>query len=124
MSERSKEFFEKMQEFFPSTREAYYESIKEYGKILETIVVEDIFMPPILKLLSEDTDSQLLERIFAYIEEIISSDDSYLINVLSVTLLEILGNDESILEKAKQYMGTKTKALQIKADEDLGRVKN
>ena len=122
MSERAAEFFAKMQELLPSTKEAYFESVKEYGEILETVVIEDIFMPPILKLLSENKEQQLLESIFEYFEEIVNSDDSHLINVLSITVLEILGNDKVILETAKQYMGKKTTALQIKADEELGRV--
>lgn len=122
MSKTHTEFFEKMQEFFPSTTEAYNKSVKEYGKVLETVVVEDVFMPQILELLNKDTDSQLLENIFTYFEEIVSSDDLHLINVLSITVLEILGNDKKILETAKKYMGKKTKVLQIKANETLGRL--
>ena len=111
-----------MQEFLPSTKEAYIESVKEYGEVLETVVIEDIFMPQILKLLSENKESQLLENIFRYFEEIVDGDDSHLINVFSITVLEILGNDKVILETAKQYMGTRTTTLQIKTDEELGRV--
>lgn len=122
MSERTAEFFAKMQELLPSTKEAYIESIKEYGEVLETVVIEDIFMPFILTLLSENREQQLLENIFMYFEEILNSDDSHLINVLSITFLEMLGNDKVILKTAKQYMGTKTTALQIKADEELGRI--
>lgn len=122
MNEKTENFFAKMQEFLPTTKEAYLESIKEYGEVLETVVIEDIFMPPILKLLSENKEQQLLENIFKYFEEIVNSDDVHLINIFEITVLEILGNDKLILEKAKQYMGTKTAVLQIKADEELGRV--
>lgn len=122
MSAQTEEFFENMQKFLPSTKKAYSESINKYGEVLETVVIEDIFMPPILTLLSENKDSQLLERIFEYFEEIVNSDNLHLINIFSITVLEMLGNDKMILETAKQYMGTKTKILQIKADEDLGRI--
>lgn len=60
MSQRSKEFFGRMQEFFPSTREECTESIKEYGEVLETVVIEDIFMPRVL---------ELLKKVFDYFEE-------------------------------------------------------
>lgn len=122
MSEKTAEFFEKMQEFLPSTKEAYIGSVKKYGEVLETVVIEDIFMPPILKLLSENKESQLLGSIFKYLEEIIEGNDLHLVNVLSITVLEILGNDKVILESAKQYMGINTAVLQIKVDEELGRV--
>lgn len=122
MSAQTEEFFENMQKFLPSTKKAYSESINKYGEVLETIVIEDIFMPPILALLSENKDSQLLESMFEYFEKIVNSGDLHLINVFSITVLEMLGNDKEILETAKKYMGIKTKILQIKADEELGRI--
>lgn len=121
MSKRTIEFFEKMQEFLPSTKEEYVESVKEHGEVLETVVIEDIFMHPILTLLSENKNPQLLERIFEYFEEIANSEEAHLINILSITVLEILGNDKTILETAKQYMGIKTAILQKRADEGLRR---
>lgn len=36
-------------------------------------------------------------------------------------LMEILGNDKRVLEKAKKYMGAKTMQLQEEADWNLGR---
>ena len=51
-----------------------------------------------------------------------SSNDSHLINIFSVTVLEILGNDKAILKVAKQYMGEKTALLQMKVDKELGRL--
>ena len=52
----------------------------------------------------------------------INKNDSLLINIFSVTVLEILGNDKAILKVAKQYMGEKTALLQMKADKELGRL--
>ena len=96
VSKNVREFFEKMQEFFPSTKNAYIESVKEYA--------------------------ELLSNMFNYFEEIINKNDSYLINIFSVTVLEILGNDKAILKVAKQYMGEKTALLQMKVDKELGRL--
>ena len=121
MSQKSKEFLEKVQEFIPSTREEYVESVKKYGEVLETVVIEDIFMPKILSLLVENKNSELLESIFKYFEEVAHSDDPHLVNIFSTTVLEILGNDKAILEPAKKYMGSKTMQLQIEADSELGR---
>ena len=52
MSKNVREFFEKMQEFFPSTKNAYIESVEEYGEVLETVVIEDIFMPELFNIIS------------------------------------------------------------------------
>lgn len=122
MSENSIEFFEKLQDILPSTREEYLESVKKNGEVLETVVIEDIFMPPILSLLSKNENVMLLKSIFDCFEEIVNKNDPHLINVFSITVLEILGNDKKILKVARQYMGPKTMILQIKVDQDLGRL--
>lgn len=122
MSENLNEFFEKMQTFLPSTREEYLENVKKYGEVLETVVVEDIFMPPILALLAKNENIELLKSIFDFFEEIVKKSDPHLINVFSITVLEMLGNDKKILEIAKKYMGPQTMLLQIEVDQDLGRL--
>ncbi|MFS0871810.1 resolvase [Paenibacillus xylanilyticus] len=121
MNQKSKEFLKKMLEFLPSTEAAYRESIMFNGKVLETVIIEDIFMPEIIRLLREEKNINLLEQIFKYFEEVSNDEDAHLMNVFSVTVLEILGNDRSILRTAQKYMGTKTIELQIEADRDLGR---
>ena len=52
-------------------------------------------------------NSELLKNVFGYFEEIVNENDSNLVNVFSITVLESLGNDKRILETAKQYMGPK-----------------
>lgn len=122
MCKTTEQFMEKMQDFFPMTREKYKKSIEKYGKVLETVVIEDIFMPEIISLLTTDEYSDLLEKIFRYIEEIVNGNNAHLIDILSVTMFEILGNDRNILKRAQQYMGAKSIMLQVEADKELGRI--
>jgi len=123
MSEKSEEFLRVMLDFIPSSRNEYRKSIDDNEEVLETVIIEDVFMPEILKLLSEDANTKLLKRIFDYFEEVSNCEDNYLLNIFSVTVLEILGNDSTILGIAQKYMGPKTMQLQFQADIDLGRVK-
>ena len=122
MRNTTEQFMEKMQDFFPITRAKYNESVISYGRILETVIIEDIFMPEILELLRKNENVELLEKVFQYIEEITNGDNARLIDTLLVTIFEILGNDRDILKQAQQYMGPKTAMLQIEADKGLGRV--
>jgi F0F1-type ATP synthase delta subunit len=122
MSIKTKEFFNKMLEFIPSTVDEYNNSINEHGELLETIVVEDVFMPEIIKLLSKNENTHLLKKIFEYFEKVSNCEDEKLLNIFSVTVLEVLGNDKGILEIAQTYMGKKTYELQLEADKDLGRI--
>ncbi|MCG7379167.1 resolvase, partial [Paenibacillus sp. ACRSA] len=78
----------------------------------------------VIKLLSENRNIKLLESIFHYFEEVSNCNDDYLINsIFSVTVLEILGNDTTILGVAQEYMGPKTMRLQLEADRGLGRIR-
>ncbi|HBV68409.1 MAG TPA: resolvase [Clostridiales bacterium] len=122
MSEKSEEFFRVMLNFLPSSKSEYRKSIEYNGEILETVIIEDVFMPEIIKLLSEDTNIKLLKHIFDYFEEVSNYEDDYLLNIFSITVLEMLGNDKTILGIAQKYMGPKTMQLQVKADRDLGRI--
>lgn len=121
MNKKSEEFLRIMLDFLPSTDDAYRKSIADNGEVLETVIIESVFMPEIIKLLSEERNINLLESIFKYFEEVSNDEDAHLMNVFSVTVLEILGNDSSILGTAQKYMGSKTIELQIEADRDLGR---
>ena len=121
MSKDSQLFLEKMLEFLPDTRDSYNQEIEYHGEILETVLIEDVFLPQIIDLLRKDEDKELLKRIFIYFEQVSNCNDEHLINIFSITVLEVLGNEKAILKKAQVYMGPKTKQLQIEADKGLGR---
>lgn len=122
MNEKTEEFFRLMLEFLPSTSSKYRESIDYYGEVLEITIIEEIFMPELIMLLSENKNIPLLESVFKYFEEVSNCEDEYLLNIFSVAALEVLGNDKAILKVAQKYMGPKTIQLQIEADRDLGRI--
>lgn len=123
MEETITAFFDKMLVFFPRLIEEYDKHIDKYSERLDTVVIEDVFMPQIISLLENDEDNGILKELFDYFEVVSNNADADLLNVFSVTVLEILGNDISILKKAKKFMGPRTTELQIEADRDLGRVK-
>jgi F0F1-type ATP synthase delta subunit len=122
MSKGTEKFFEVMLDFLPSLNSEYRESIEDNGEVLETIIIEDIFMPEIIRLLREDKNIKLLKDIFNYFEEISECEDNHLTNILSITVLEILGNDKTVLSVAQKYMGPKIIQLQSEADIGLGRI--
>lgn len=122
MTRKTEQFFRKMLQFFPTTVTEYEAKKAKRGKVLETVVIEDLFMPEIIKLLEKNENVNLLSDIFNYFEEVSNCDDEYLLNIFSITALEVLGNDRQLLKIAQKYMGPKTTLLQIEADRDLGRI--
>ena len=120
MNNNTQVFFRYMEELLPNTRGKCDESIKRHGELLETVIIEDLFMPEILTLLSNDKEIETLKTIFDYIEKVVN-EDGYLKDILSITMMEILGNNKGILKTAQKYMGNTSIKLQLQADEELGR---
>ncbi len=115
------DFFNYILEMFPNLEFQYNKVKQEYGDLFETIFLEDVFSPEIIHLIEEGRDENILYKIFEYFEDVLTWGNEHLINIFTVTVLEILGNDVNLLHKAKKYMGEKTLYLQKKADEELGR---
>jgi hypothetical protein len=68
MSKESELFFKEMLIFLPSTRSDYVKSVNHHGEVLDTVIIEDIFMPEIIKLLKTEKNNELLKRIIEYFE--------------------------------------------------------
>lgn len=117
-----KDFIKKMLLFFPSANSEYINEKKKYDMELETVIIEDIFVPRLLALLEKNNDKESLRNVFQYFEEVSVFGTEDFLNTFSVTVLESLGNDKEILKAAKLYMLPRTTLLQWEADKDLGRI--
>lgn len=116
------DFLKQMTIYFPTIKKELDEHIQEFGERLDTIVIEDIIMPKVIDLINNLKNEKKIKEIFDYFEMVLTESDENLLNIFSITVLEILGNDKDILEIAKQYMGPITKKYQREADLDLGRI--
>ncbi len=121
MKETVEDFLNQMIYFFPQKQDEYFQKRKKFFEGLEIIIIEDIFMPEIIKLLENNSEKELIKAIFNYFEIVSKDTDEELLNIFSITALEILGNDKKILETAREYMGATTAVLQREADRSLGR---
>ena len=115
-------FIEHMIDFFPAIRSEVNEHVVVFGERLDTVVIEDIVMPNVIEMIKRH-EYQEIKRLFNYFEQVSEDADEYLLNIFSITVLEILGNDTNILEISKQYMGPRTTQYQKNADIDLGRIR-
>ena len=116
------DFLKQMTIYFPTIKKELDEHIEEFGERLDTIVVEDIIMPRVIDLMKNLNNEKKIKEIFDYFETVSTEADENLLNIFSITVLEMLGDDKDILEIAKQYMGPITKKYQKDADLDLGRI--
>ncbi len=117
------DFFSNMLSYFPQATENFYSHISEYGERLNTVILEDVLMPEVLKAIKVN-DVSLLTNLFSYFEELAMIEDLYLTNLLTVCVLEKIGEDDDIFNMSKKYMGPKLKRMQIEADRGLGIVRD
>lgn len=115
-------FFQAMLKLFPQTASQYEEMKVQYGRVLETVAIEDIFIPHIIDLITSEQNVDLIHDLFDLFEKVSSCGDQHLLDVFTTTILECIGNNQDILRKARNYMGPLTKSLQTEADKRLGRI--
>lgn len=67
MTETVDNFFEKMCSFFQNKENEYdaicFEMQRDYSERLDTVIIEDIFMPDLIDLLEKNNDTELLKKI-------------------------------------------------------------
>ncbi len=106
-------FIEKLFELLPETMEDFKLEerylIDDYGKILQTVVIEDIFMKRIFELLKENKEAERLKTIFDYFEEVCRYGEKALISqVFAIAVLENIASYQEFVPIAKSYMGDET----------------
>lgn len=120
---RYEQLIERLLEVVPDLRKAYDEELAWYGGEVPGphIAFGDLLDPLILNLLRQGTDDDTLKRVFTLLEEMATSSDVRTQEVVAYTVLERLGDDREILEKARCLMGPATLALPHEVEHFWGR---
>lgn len=102
-----KRFKFKIDRKFPELKEKYDEEVnwQEGDNTGSHVVYGDVFTPFIRKKL-EEKDNRKLEKIFEFIEKLLETNDDYIENVLSVSVIESIIYDDTDL--IKKYAKEKT----------------
>jgi hypothetical protein len=69
----------------------------------------------------EEEDEERLKRLFAFFETMVSNGDEYVAELLSVTILERIGDVKKVLDIAYKYMGKETRAASDEIEKFWGR---
>lgn len=107
-------FAQKFIELFPEYKPLYYEHIEFYEELLGHVFFGEV-NEELIKLIANRKEDKL-QRMFDFYERMMQEDIT-IQNVITVTILERLGDDPEILKEAYKYMGTKTR----KASRDIER---
>jgi hypothetical protein len=82
----------------------------------------DVLNPYLIERLDQMDDEKVLKRVFNFLESMALSEDEKVKEVLTCTVLERLGDDTKILERAEAFMGENTKKLSQDVEKGLGRL--
>lgn len=105
---------EKMLEAIPEVFPIYNKEMEWWGEALPHIVFGDVLNQYAIKLLKSSKEISIIKRIFDFYEKMASCDDLYVKQILTTTVLERLGDEKKVLNRAKEYMGTQTiKCLKV-----------
>jgi hypothetical protein len=74
-------------------------------------VFEDVLQEFLFELLDADRDDPLLPRAFKFLEEMATSQDKEVVNLLWIAILEPLVPQRERLRRSWKYMGGKTREL-------------
>ena len=109
-SDLNKEF---ITDRFPELKEQVEEEIEYLNEFLPHVIFGNVFNPLTVTLLKQDDYSNniILNRIFNMHEELSSNGDFETQNLVQVTLLEYLWDENTTYNRALELLGEHTKKL-------------
>lgn len=112
----------KLVEAIPELEQAYKKEIEGWDEFLGNHnIFGNVLNPFLVELLKQPNKENLKQRIFDFLELMVLSEDVKVQEVLSVTVLERLGDSEETLREAKKYMGKMTTQFSEEVEKWLGR---
>ena len=117
----TKYFAKEFIQIFPDSAPAYHSHLADYGEILGHVFFGDVINQPLSQLLYENTDKALIGKYINFIESMYASDNSDVQNIVDVTILAYLGDDDTVLKHAFNYFSEDLMTASKKTETGYGR---
>ncbi len=108
-------------ELFPEHKGRLDEHIKDYGELLGHVFFGDLINERLYNLIKYERELETVEILFDFINEMFKYGDDDCKNIIEVTILEYLGDDDKVLKRSKKYLSPELIALSDIVEESLGR---
>ncbi len=89
-------------ERFPEFRVAYQKHLEDYGEILGHVFF-NVLHRALVPLLRLNEDREKIGQYIEFLENMYANGDEDVRNIVEVTILEVLGDDETVLRNAFLY---------------------
>ena len=118
-----KEYFaRRLSEQFPEFRTAYAEHLEYYEALLGHVFFgSETLLGALERLLKTNRERETIRRYIDFVEDMYANGDDDVRNIVEVTLLECLGDEETILRNAFSYFSEKLMLASQSVERDWGR---
>ena len=101
----SKEFFAQKLDELPEFEGAYQEHLTYYEELLGHVFFgEETLLGALERLLPANEDRARIRQYIDFVEDMYANGDDDVQNIVEVTILECLGDDETVLRNAFSYL--------------------
>jgi len=106
---------------FPESEEVYHQHIKDYGELLGHVFFGNEIDQTLSHLLFENKDIAKIQKYIDFIETMYSTGDDSVQNIVEVTILAYLGDDDTVLKHAFTYFSEDIIKASKSIEEGYGR---
>lgn len=119
----SKEYFaQELGERFPEFRETYQEHLEYYEELLGHVFFGGETLLGVLEsLLKTNGEKEKIRRYIGFVEDMYANGDDDVQNIVEVTILECLGDDETVLRNAFTYFSEELMLVSQSIEKGWGR---
>lgn len=107
-------------ERFPEFRMAYEENLEGYGEILGHVFF-DVLHRALVPLLRLNEDREKIGQYIEFLEDMYANGDGEVRNIVEVTILEVLGDEETVLRNAFSYFSEDLMTVAQSVEKGWGR---
>jgi hypothetical protein len=114
---------DKLVEAVPELRPAYQKELEWWGDQDAGAhnIYSEVLKPYLISLLNSDGHAEALRRVFGFLEQLANHEDRRVQEVVAFSVLEELGGESELVEKARKHMGPKTLEFSHEVEKFWGR---
>ena len=106
---------------FPDNKTDYDEHMTDYSELLGHVFFGEVINRPLSSLLKSNDDKETIQKYVRFIEHMFYHGDEDAKNIVLVTVLEYLGDDEDVLKNVYTYLSDDLIEVSVRIEKSLRR---
>ena len=106
---------------FPEFQRAYQDHLRGYGELVGHVFFGDTLNAVLFSQLETNEDPGIIRQYIDFVEDMYANGDGDVRNIVEVTILERLGDEEAVLRNAFSYFSEELMLASQSVERDWGR---